>query len=324
MMSRLWAFSFVFISAGMLGCGRGKPVEPHDTAAASGQISIPACAGLNGVSEKCTLVTNASACTKAPCTKLVVIFSGGEMGCDSGVGYRQVMDGYASKGYAAVCINYFESAEGSGISPYVDEAPRIDLAVREATRGNWARTFWTGEHLLFEGISHGATAPVVLMARTDLDSQPHWRGAGVTAGCFFDGSYDQLATANLLASGAPGGRACNFPVPYSRWLERYCGSGATASSCDLGSNSKALEDNLTSVSPHSFFIRDFKMFECGSALPACSGDIVAGEPIETLCRVLESSPAHNCSFVSLPSQSHLKCHAENYGECLNWFEAKTL
>jgi hypothetical protein len=286
----------------------------------SGQIVIDACLGQTGVAERCTLVTNASACTAAKCSKLVVVFSGGEMGCITGAGNKDVLDGYASKGYAAVCINYFDTSTGSGKSPYIDEAARIDLAVREATTGPWARTYWKGEDLLLQGISHGATAPLILMARTTLDDQAHWRGSHFTASCFFDGAYDQKATADLLATGAIGGGPCTIPVSYNRWLERYCGPGATGATCDLGTNGKAQEDTITNVLPGTFAIRDFKMFECGSALPVCSGDIVAGAPVQSLCQRIDASPTHRCSFGSLPSDGHLTCHANQYDACRTWFE----
>ena len=121
--------------------------------AASGQIVLDGCLGLSGVAEKCTLVTNASACTGSKCSHMVVIFSGGEMGCVSGSGYNNALTSYASRGYAAVCINYFDTPTGSGDVPYIDEASRIDFAVKEATSGEWAKAYWSGEYLLFEGIS---------------------------------------------------------------------------------------------------------------------------------------------------------------------------
>lgn len=288
--------------------------------AASGAIVVDDCLGLTGVAERCTLVTNASACTDAKCSKLVVVFSGGEMGCSSGPGYAAVLDGYAELGYAAVCINYFDTPIGSGAAPYVDEASRIDRAVKEATTGAWARAYWTGEELLLEGISHGATAPVILMARTTLDEQPHWHGSHFTGACFFDGSYDQVATADLLATGAAGGAPCTMPVAHTRWLERYCGAGATAETCDLATQPKAQEDTITSVSPAAFSIAAWKLIECGSALPTCWGDIVAGEPVQTLCDSLGASPTHSCSFDSLPTNGHLTCHASRYDDCRVWFE----
>lgn len=294
----------------------GAPPPPPN-----GQLVLDACLGQTGIAERCTLVTNASACTGAKCSKLVVVFSGGEMGCVTGAGYNGVLAGYADRGYAAVCINYFDTSAGSGASPYVDEAARIDLAVREATTGAWARAYWTGRDLLLEGISHGATAPVILMARTALDDQPHWHGTHFTAGCFFDGAYDQAATADLLATGGAGGRPCTIPVSYTRWLERYCGAGATGATCNLSTDTRAQDDSITGVLPSLFSIRDFKMFECGSALNACSGDIVAGQPIQTLCQRLDLSPTHSCAFSSLPTDGHLTCHANQYDACRTWFES---
>jgi hypothetical protein len=262
----------------------GLPTPP-----ASGKIVLNACIGQTGIAEKCTLVTNASGCTSAKCSKLVVVFSGGEQGCDSGAGYGNVLTGYASKGYAAVCINYFDTATGSGNAPYVDEAARIDLAVKEATTGAWATAYWSGAHLLFEGISHGATAPVILMARTALEEQAHWKGSKYTAGCFFDGSYDQIATASLLKTGAAGGQPCTTPVSYTRGLERYCGAGATDATCVLSTKPKVAADTIVTALPATFAIKDFKMFECGSALSACTGDIIPGAPVEQLCAALNAS-----------------------------------
>ncbi len=298
----------------------GTP-DTSDAPPPTGEIVLDACLGQNGVAERCTLVTDASSCTDAPCSKLVIVFSGGEMGCATGRGYRGVLSGYASRGYAAVCVNYFETPTGSGTSPYVDEASRIDLAVREATTGAWARTYWTGDDLLLQGISHGATAPVVLMARSALDDQPHWRGQRTTAGCFFDGSYDQAATAALLATGTDRGEACTSPVSHARWLERYCGPGATTANCDLSTEPKALEDTISAASPANFALRALKLFECGSALPDCTGDIVPAAPIQTLCALIDDSPTHACSFVSLPTDSHLTCHADHFDACRTWFEA---
>jgi hypothetical protein len=287
--------------------------------AASGQIVLDGCLGLSGVAEKCTLVTNASACTGSKCSHMVVIFSGGEMGCVSGSGYNNALTSYASRGYAAVCINYFDTPTGSGDVPYIDEASRIDFAVKEATSGEWAKAYWSGEYLLFEGISHGATAPVILMARTSLASQSHWKGTRFTAGCFFDGSYDQVATANLLKTGAIGGNSCTIPVSYTRGLERYCGAGATDSNCDLSTNTKAQSDTITSAAIN-YALKDFKMFECGSAGPVCTKDIIPGAPVQQLCSNIASTSGYTCSFTSLPSDGHLTCHGNEYDQCRTWFE----
>ena len=96
----------------------GTPDAGAPPPAAVGQITLDACLGQTGVAERCTLVTNASACTAARCSKLVVVFSGGEMGCDNGTGYANVLAGYAANGYAAVCVNYFDTSTGSAQKPY--------------------------------------------------------------------------------------------------------------------------------------------------------------------------------------------------------------
>ncbi len=322
--SSLSLFAFCIL----LSCSKPTPPPspasqgtPSPTPAAVGQIVLDSCLGLSGVNERCTLVTNASACTQSRCRNLVVIFSGGEMGCIAGSGYQNVLTGFASRGYAAVCINYFDTPTGSGEVPYIDEATRLDTAVREATTGAWAKSYWTGEHLLLEGISHGATAPVILMARTTLATQAHWQGSRYTGGCFFDGSYDQVATANLLKTGALGGGPCLAPVSYLRGLERYCGAGANDSTCNLASNAKASEDTISSA-PVNYAIRDFKMFECGSAGPTCTKDIIPGNPIQQLCSSIHSTSGYSCDFVSLPSDGHLTCHANEYDQCRIWFENK--
>lgn len=280
-----------------------------------GQIDIDACIGETGVDEKCVLVTNASACVNEKCSKLVVVFSGGDMGCIDREGYQTVLAGYASHGYAAVCINYFETETGSAQKPYVDEASRIDLALRHATAGAWAQAYWTGENLLLEGISHGATAPVTLMARTALELQSHWQGTNLSAGCFFDGIYDPIATSELLLTG---GLGCG--LLYNRLLKRYCGPAATASNCDLASEEKVQEDTITNVLPLRFGLEHFKMFECGSALSPCFADLTPAEPIEVLCTRLDASPSRSCDYVSLPTDSHLTCHATHYDSCRTWFE----
>ena len=295
----------------------GLPTADAGPATAVETTPLEACRGINGVDEGCLLVKNASACTTTPCAKLVVVFSGGEQGCETS-GYADVLDGYAALGdWAGVCINYFETNDGSGTVPYLDEQGRIDLALREATTGAWAQRYWTGDHLLIEGISHGATAPVIIMARSTLDDQAHWHGATTTAGCFFDGSYDQVATAELLRTGGVGGSACTTPVPYQRWLDRYCGVDQV---CDLETEPSAVTDTITGVLPATFAIHDLRLTECGSNLPACGGDILPAAPIEQLCSRIDLGPNHRCTYDSLPSQSHLVCHRMSWDDCRSWFE----
>jgi hypothetical protein len=286
-----------------------------------GVVRLEACRGLNGVNEDCAMVTDASACANAKCKKLVAIFSGGEQGCETGAGYAGALKGFAAKGYAAVCLNYFETSTGTGAVPYVDEAPRIDLILKAATLGDWAKTYWSGEYLLLEGISHGATAPVMAMARTSLDNAAHWKGTFATGACFFDGAYDVVTSSNLLKTGGVNGKPCTFPVSYSRGLERYCGPGATDATCTLSTQPKAKEDSISQVNPIEFAIQKWRLIECGSALPVCSADIIPAAPIQALCQNIDASPAHECTFAALPNESHLTCHADFFDTCRSWFEA---
>ncbi len=300
------------------GSDAWSDVDAGARPAASATVVLDACDGLDGIAEHCTLVFDGSACAAAPCERLVVVFSGGEQGCTES-GYTDVLAAYAATGYAAVCINYFETSVGSAVVPYAMEADRFDLTMREATAGAWARAYWTGQDLLVEGISHGSTAPPILMARTALDYAAHWHGTRTTGACFFDGSYDQAATAEHLRTSGLGGGECRFPVAYSRWIERYCGAGAT--SCDLTMEPAALNDSITTADPSAYAIRDFQLIECGSAMDACREDILPAPPIEATCATIDASPDHTCTFVSIPDQDHIRCHPMSFGRCRSWFEA---
>jgi len=311
----IFAAASAYVAEGqdtLLGDTTAAPPPPEQT------LVLGACTGMSGVGESCTLLLNASACAAAPCSRLVIIFSGGEMGCLTGTGYVGVMADFIAGGWAAACINYFETSTGSGTVPYYKEDDRLNLTVSTITSGVWGRTYWSGRHLLLQGISHGASSPLVVMARAKLDAQPSWQGSSATAGCFFDGSVDQAATAALLATGAVGGGPCTFPVPWLRWLERYC-PRAPASCSNLSSNADALLDSVVLTPASSFALRTWRLTECGSQLQACTGDIVPRAPFEALCRGLNAE-GHTCEFQSLPLDSHLTCHRDHGRDCRAWFE----
>ena len=276
------------------------------------------CRGLAGVNETCVVVLNATACATAKCSHLVVIFSGGEMGCDSGTGYANVVANFTANGWASACLNYFETSTGSGAVPYHKEKDRLDVAIAAATASAWAAAYWTGEYLLLQGISHGASSPLVVMARYGADKQTFWKGSRGTAGCFFDGTVNQSASAELLGTGAVGGRPCTIPVAYSRWLERYCGSPVPAG-CDLATNPDAVMDLIENAPPSNFSISTWRLYECGSLLPPCSGDIIPRAPYQKLCARLTTGN-RSCEFKSLPFASHLTCHRDYGFECRGWFE----
>ncbi len=185
--------------------------------------------------------------------------------------------------------------------------------MKAVTTSAWAARYWTGESLLFAGISHGATAPPIVMARTALDDQPSWKGTKKTAACFFDGSMDQAATSQFLTT-----NACTAPVSYQRWNARYCGSGAT--SCDLATNAKAQADTITGVAPDAYAIRSWKIIECGSGSPPCTSDILPAPAQQATCTKIDSGPLHTCTFESMPDGSHLTCFGQAYDRCAAWFD----
>jgi len=284
---------------------------------AVGTITLEDCRGLASSNEVCSLTTDATACIERPCPKLIVAFSGGEEGEVD----PELLAGYVVEGWATAWINAFETPIASGAVPYLDEQARYDRAIREATTGAWARAHWSGEHLLFVGISHGATAPMVAIARTVLDEHVYWHGTGKTAGCFFDGSYDPSATAELLSTGAEGEQPCTLPVSYQRWLDRYCGRGPRAGDCELSTNPAALADAIVDVDPAQFAIRDLRLVECGSEREVCAGDVFPAGPIATLCSRIDADELRTCTYDSLPNLTHIACLRARGDDCRVWFDA---
>jgi hypothetical protein len=284
-------------------------------------VTLQKCLGMSGVNETCTVVLNGAACSpESKCSHLVLIFPGGEVACDSGQGYASVMANYSARGWAAACANYFETSTGSGQVPYYLEAPRLDAVVKAVTASDWSSTFWTGEYLLLEGISHGASSPLIVMSRFGVDKQPQWQGSRGTAGCFFDGTVNQSATSQLLAHGARNGGPCTFPVPYSRFQTRYCPNDPAACS-DLRTHPDAVMDLVEDAPSANFSVQHWRLTECGSLLPPCTGDIIPMAPFEALCLGALNRSGHSCSWNRLPLDSHLTCHKDYAWQCRVWFES---
>lgn len=263
LLARLWLARLWLAGWCCVAWGAGVVAAQEREVARQQQVVLEACAGLGGVGERCSVTLDASACAPdKKCSRLVVLFSGGEMGCAlKGRAYAEVQADYSAHGWASACVNVFETSTGSGALPYYKEADRYDTAVAAVTQGEWAAQLWTGEYLLLQGISHGASAPLIAMARGRLRAERAWQGSAGTAGCFFDGSVNQAATAALLATGTPAGGPCTFPVPYSRWLARYCGGAG----CDLSTNAEALMDTIEDAPAGNFSLTKWRITECGMA-----------------------------------------------------------
>lgn len=280
---------------------------------------------------KCTIksatkkdgVTATNACS-------VIYFSGGQETCPDATTSSSYLVHYTAQGYVAVCARAFETSTGSAQFPRHREAPRFDTLVRTITADPDVLAGWSGEYLLFSGVSHGASGPVVTMATQAFDDQPGWKGSAYTGGCFFDGTYD---VAGLLDFGFTNQcKQASSVVPYERTYSRYCAWPATAngnlpatwpqpSSC---ATPDTAADTLTTVSVGDLAIRDWKLVECGSALSPCAQDVLPAASIQALCDRIAAAPGYTCDYASFRTSSHIACgiDASTIGSCSSWFEAE--
>ena len=306
---------------------------PSAPTPSQGQTTLQSCSGMNGVSEPCywRYEYNANACAGGACSKMVIFFSGGEMNCDDSYGnsntvYGKILDSYAQNGYVAVCAGTFITNKGGQSTPYSQEVSRVDALVKDIRASADIRNAWNGQQLLFSGVSHGATAPVIAMAQTTLDDQATWKGTKTTGACFLDGMYDPVTADTFLQAGTP--RAQCDALHTSTACARYFN---TPNFCPAvtRSNSVAAQDTIVNTNPSVFAISNWKLVECGSALSACgvpgnptAGDVLPAGPIQQLCANIQGTPQRSCTFGSLPDQSHQMCAGTPQGinECQGWFD----
>lgn len=296
--------------------------------APEGQFNIDVCKGMNNLDETCywRYQYDSTKCNpEKPCSKLVIFFSGGEMNCDDsyqnpGAGYSKVLNGYTSDGYVGVCAGVFLSSTAAGTIPPNKEAGRINALVNDIRQSSAINAIWNGEDLLFAGISNGATAPVTAMARTSFDDQDTWKGSRKTAACFHDGVYDIPYADQFLSTGSPALQCNNLR---NRTIcGKYTNTAKDCSPINSADPEVAL-DTITQVDPTAFAIKNWKLIECGSALPACAaqGDWVPATPIQELCNDIAGDPSHTCTFGSQPNDSHIACMstAQGIANCRDWF-----
>lgn len=294
----------------------------------SADRTIDACKDLGTGPEICQWRYNyEDTCRQNKCSKLLIYFAGGEMGCPDPVSKPQsYLARYAKSGYVAVCARIFETQVAAGQFPLNREAARVDLLVKTITSDPAIRQGWNGERLLISGVSHGATAAAIAMARNDFDSsQAHWQGSKKTGVCLFDGIYD---TRDLLTRAFD--NTCSI---YQRGYTRYEGRN-----CTWSGNSKIPStwphpdtcrspdlalDTIVGVDVRRFAINNWKLIECGSKMDDfCDKDMVADLPQRQLCNQISADKGKSCEFASFPSLSHHDCGAEpgTQNECLNWFD----
>ncbi|MGH8059172.1 MAG: Kelch repeat-containing protein [Candidatus Entotheonellia bacterium] len=342
-------------------------IYDDDNSVRQGYWTINECRGAgNTNSEPCYwhYRYDRSRCTPGqPCGKLVVFFSTGLQTCDepqtfaTDQGKGKILQAYAvddptpGDGYVAVCANTFLTAIGPESVPYNDEAERVDELMRNIThtsspQSSVIRAVWDGRHLLWSGVSHGASAPVIAMARTTFDSDPQrpwWKGSAFTAACFYDGVYNAIDLDLFWAL-----HGCTRPLHdlHARGIEqRYYGEDAAFDhSCVQGQcpcapvsaqrSPEIDEDTITGnlrtgegpVLPGEYAIRDWKLIECGSNLSPCIEDRLPKKTIQDLCDQLNTDPLEpdRCAWDPLPDKSHNACADSDEGipKCRDWFTTK--
>ena len=132
----------------------------------------------------------------------------------------------------------------------------------------------------------------------------------------------------MLGTGNDGGQ-CLFPVSHARIVGRYYQDAPLVHSCINGkcpcdpNHAPEIEtDSITAVDPKEFAVTKWKLIECGSSTPTCSGDIVPAAPIRALCENLRTGPnAGTCEDDSMPNDTHLECHVTGVEKCRAWFDA---
>jgi hypothetical protein len=312
--------------------GTDRDLAPADqglTAAATQLVEECRTAGPGSANQRCRYDyrLDAARCAGKACRKLAIFFAGGEQRCDL---YGGILDPLRDDGYVAVCAQIFEDATLTGDFPYHQEAARVDAVIRAIVADPGVTAAWSGEHLLLSGVSHGATAPVLAMARTKLDETPAWKGTRYTAACFFDGIYDVGALDDFVGTG-DGGQPCPMlgsVLSHSRAVGRYYAQPPIQHRCDNakcfcapGHSADMDADTVTTLPASVFAVADWKLIECGSALDACTKDVIPAAPIQTLCQNIDTDPSHTCVYESMPNDSHSQCAGVGIARCRDWFDA---
>jgi hypothetical protein len=65
-------------------------------------LVVSSCKGMNGVDENCVVSLNAEACVESQCSKLLLLFSGGEMECVD----PDASEGKGGRGWSEAIANH--------------------------------------------------------------------------------------------------------------------------------------------------------------------------------------------------------------------------
>jgi hypothetical protein len=256
-----------------------------------------------------------------PADRLVAFFAD-VSGCGRA---GRVQRAFTEAGFVVACLELYESEDAAYGLPFVEQEERVDRVLRAALSSEEVRQRWSGKDLLLAGANEGATAAMVVMARTDVDAGAHFRGNVSTAGCFFEGSYDVDALDRLLGEGRHGRTACSHPLSHARAIGRYYDDPPEEHSCEQHrcpcdpDHAPAIDvDSIVTAPAEAWTISTFFLVACGSELEPCTGDVVPEEPARALCEKLDEAEATSCTFESMPHTSHGSCASVAAGRCAEW------
>ncbi len=303
-------------------CSKSKS---SSTAAGVITGTVPvSCSSLGTGSENCSYryAYDSTLCASHGCRKLLISFSDDNMTCDT-----TALSTYALDSYVAVCANLYETYAGATTYPYNKDESRVSALITAITTDTTLAANWSGEYLFYAGMGHGATSPVVSMARTTDFTQTSWQGTAGTAACLFEGIYDIPGMDSF--AGANGCEATDpaATLPHGVVVGRYTGSlylgghdcGVGPCPCSPAHSSDVDTDSVINVSPTTLAITNWNLGECGSGLDPCTEDVVPAIGINTFCGLISSYGGYSCTFQSYPNISHSSC---SVSYCQTWFDAQ--
>jgi len=205
-------------------------------------FDLPGCNGLGPGSDGCyarALWDPARCCPGRPCSKLIVYWSGGVMNCDDTTTADRHFDagtlpegGYvadtllaqiANRGLVAVCAEPFKDSDEAAKYPFYQELERSNLVMKTVRAG--LSQVWSGSKLIISGVSHGASTPLVLVARQRVlrEHADLWSGHDATALVLFDGISNPASLdrwlGQKLSDGTDDGARCD--TWHKRFVQRY-------------------------------------------------------------------------------------------------------
>jgi hypothetical protein len=283
----------------------------------------------------------------------VVYWAGGNQTCDdvdsSGKGdFDSLLSHYVERGFIAACAQPYTTEEAAGDYPYHMEWDRMHYLMQRLRHDT--SEIWDGSHLLISGASHGATAPMVVIARHRAlkDYATVWTGSSHTAVVMFDGISNPRSLEEWAGSQATGSGCGLF---HRRWVGRYGDGSPLAHSCSNGAcycSSPAHQpdwafDTVTPgaidpTSPYtcSNFTQDsrqtlYRFVSCSgnvgaTACGSLSGDIVPNEQQLELYNVLNECDGITASYTRYDCP-HILCSGFDTGsncrgdDAINWLLA---